>query len=496
MTAKKSTLLIIFVVVFIDLLGFGIVLPLLPRYGAHFRASEVQLGLLMASFSAMQFLFAPMWGALSDRIGRRPVLLIGLAGSTVAYAMFGVATSLGRHGTLLGLGALPWLFLTRIAAGIAGATIATAQAVIADSTGAENRGRGMALIGAAFGIGFTFGPLIGAAFTTGRPALGLTDDQYAAVAEWPDSDEQISAEQIAADLRARGPLEEADQRLLNEYMKQSRPRNEVRQALLEPPTAAPGYVAALLSGVALLLAIAKLPESRSSGSSSSTAHRRGGLFQLGTMVRQLSSGSFAVILGAIFLTTFAFAQFESTLSLLTRDFGYGSRSNFLLFAYIGAILMLGQGLLVRRLLPRIGEHRMASIGVGLMTVGLLLIGLTGSTILPPRALWFVLPVVTIGFSAVTPSLQSLLSRAASADEQGAVLGSGQSLSSLARILGPAIGVASREFASSTPYYLGGALMLLGGWQVSRIRRTAGTQGSTDESGTMSEPVSGGHSDAS
>jgi MFS family permease len=77
----------VFVVVFIDLLGFGIVLPLLPRYGAVFNASSMQLGLLMASFSAMQFFFAPMWGALSDRIGRRPVLMVGLLGSTLAYAM-------------------------------------------------------------------------------------------------------------------------------------------------------------------------------------------------------------------------------------------------------------------------------------------------------------------------------------------------------------------------------------------------------------------------
>ena len=83
--ARKATLLTVFVVVFIDLLGFGIVLPLLPRYGAHFNATSMQLGLLMASFSAMQFLFAPIWGALSDRIGRRPVLIIGLIGSTLAY---------------------------------------------------------------------------------------------------------------------------------------------------------------------------------------------------------------------------------------------------------------------------------------------------------------------------------------------------------------------------------------------------------------------------
>ncbi|MEZ6124958.1 MAG: MFS transporter [Planctomycetaceae bacterium] len=101
--ANKAALLTVFVVVFIDLLGFGIVLPLLPRYGAHFNATKMQLGLLMASFSAMQFLFAPMWGALSDRIGRRPILIVGLLGSTFAYLMFGVATALGREGTLLGL---------------------------------------------------------------------------------------------------------------------------------------------------------------------------------------------------------------------------------------------------------------------------------------------------------------------------------------------------------------------------------------------------------
>ena len=144
---SKSPLLIIFVTVFIDLLGFGIVLPLLPRYGDYFGLDQL-LGPLMASFSAMQFLFAPLWGRLSDRIGRRPVLLVGLAGSTVFYGLFGLATSLGKDGELLGLSVIPWLFITRIGAGIAGATIPTAQAYIADSTTPETRGKGMAIIGA------------------------------------------------------------------------------------------------------------------------------------------------------------------------------------------------------------------------------------------------------------------------------------------------------------------------------------------------------------
>jgi MFS family permease len=471
-SASKSTLFTVFVVVFIDLLGFGIVLPLLPRYGAHFSASKMELGLLMASFSAMQFLFAPMWGSLSDRIGRRPILILGLFGSTIAYAMFGVATGLGRDGALMGLGPLPWLFITRIGAGIAGATIPTAQAVIADSTGAKGRGKGMALIGAAFGIGFTFGPLIGAACTTGDPTLALSDAHFAAVSGWEASDELLTAEQLTNELTDVGPLEDADHQTIIHYLSNPAPRGEIRSALLAPPSAVPGYVAAVLSALALLLAIAKLPESRPQGGTQTGVHGRRGILQLGAVVRHLVSGQFSVILLAILITTFAFAQFESTLSLLTREFGYDSRNNFLLFAYIGAILMIGQGVLVRRMLPRIGEHRMALTGVVLMITGFLLIGLTGIGTLPAVMLWIILPIITIGFSAVTPSLQSLLSQSAGEDEQGAVLGSGQSLSSLARILGPAIGIPLMKYSAATPYFLGAILMLLGGIQVARIRKVA------------------------
>src|SRR6476659_888059 len=151
-----GSLLVIFLTVFIDLLGFGMVLPLLPIYASDFGLAEHgwQLGMLMASFSLMQFLFAPLWGRLSDRIGRRPVLMVGLLGSVVFYALFGVA-SIYRS--------LLLLLVARIGAGIAGATISTAQAYIADTTTPQTRARGMALIGAAFGLGFTFGPLLAAA---------------------------------------------------------------------------------------------------------------------------------------------------------------------------------------------------------------------------------------------------------------------------------------------------------------------------------------------
>ena len=166
----RSALLIVFLVVFIDLLGFGIVLPLLPLYGDDYLNAYLPgganspeggaiLGLLMSSFSFMQFIFAPIWGRVSDRIGRRPILLTGLVGSVLFYALFGYASDLPT--TSAGL-ALALLFAARIGQGVAGATIATAQAVIADCTTPDKRRHGMALIGAAFGIGFTFGPLVGA----------------------------------------------------------------------------------------------------------------------------------------------------------------------------------------------------------------------------------------------------------------------------------------------------------------------------------------------
>ena len=476
--SKRTTLLIVFVVVFIDLLGFGIVLPLLPRYGLHFRAGLGTLGLLMASFSAMQFLFAPLWGGLSDRIGRRPVLLIGLLGSTCSYLLFGYVTGFDRDQVLLGIGAVPWLFITRIGAGIAGATIPTAQAVIADSTTAEGRGKGMALIGAAFGIGFTFGPLIGAFATTDAPSLALSDTQLVAVADWQESDDAYTYDQAVAELTAVDSTEisERDAASLRRWFAETRSVTETKAALQEGPSSVPGYIAAFLSFFAFVFALLRLPESRPVTGTTSAAHR--GL-NIGAWGRHLTSPAFSTILIAIFITTFAFAQFESTLSLLTREFGYSDTSNFVFFAYIGFVLMIGQGVLVRRLLPRWGEHRMAMIGVSLMVVGFVAIGATGSGYLPGSALWMLLPVITIGFSAVTPSLQSLLSRAASSDEQGAILGTGQSLSSLARILGPYLGVQLLGVSVATPYYLAAGLMVLGAIQISRLKKMAASIPTSD-----------------
>src|ERR671932_2518914 len=148
---RRSPLVVIFVTVFIDLVGFGIVIPVLPFYveGTKFNASPRMVGLLFASYSVMQLIFTPVLGRLSDRYGRRPILLISLLGTCVGFLILGFATALWM------------LFLGRIIDGISGGNISTAQAYIADITTPENRAKGMGLIGAAFGLGFTLGPAIG-----------------------------------------------------------------------------------------------------------------------------------------------------------------------------------------------------------------------------------------------------------------------------------------------------------------------------------------------
>lgn len=455
--SRKYGLLLVFVTVFIDLLGFGIVMPLLPRYGRHFQADGIQLGMLMASFSAMQFLFAPIWGRISDRVGRRPVLLIGLLGSTISYALFGYATSLGYSGTLLGLSALSWLFISRIGAGIAGATISTAQAFIADVTGPKERARGMALIGAAFGIGFTFGPLIGAGFVSADPVLNLSNKQFAILQEQTGED-STDTDSLVAQLQEIAPLTDADEQQLRIVLED--PELEVNPA----PSPAPGYVASLLSAFALLFAIFKLPESLTA-ESKTAAHQ---WINAGQLTRLLGTKEIGVILTGIFISTFAIAQFESSLSLLTQRLGIAPRYNFFIFAYIGFVLTLSQGM-VRRLVTKMGEFKLVTSGAVLMTVGLTLVGLSGQQESRSMLYW-VLPICVIGFSFVTPSLQSLLSRLAASDQQGEVLGVGQSLSSLARILGPVVGLGLEKDYPFAPYWTGAGVMLLGGLLFITLRK--------------------------
>jgi DHA1 family tetracycline resistance protein-like MFS transporter len=159
---RQASLAILFLVVFIDLLGFGMVIPVMPIYAEHLGASEAATGWLSTGYSLMQFVFAPIWGRLSDRVGRRPVLLLSIAMTAVAFLLYGVAATFAV------------LLVSRLFAGAATANIAIAQAYVADVTPPEGRAKGMGMIGAAFGLGFVFGPAVGgllAGYSLSAPGL-------------------------------------------------------------------------------------------------------------------------------------------------------------------------------------------------------------------------------------------------------------------------------------------------------------------------------------
>jgi MFS family permease len=143
---RKASLAVLFLTVFVDLIGFGMVIPFLSFYAREYGAAAIEVGAIVGVYSIMQFFFAPVWGWLSDRVGRRPVILVSLTASCTGYLLFAFSHS------------LTILFISRVIAGIGGANIATAQAYISDITSPENRAKGMGIIGAAFGMGFILGP--------------------------------------------------------------------------------------------------------------------------------------------------------------------------------------------------------------------------------------------------------------------------------------------------------------------------------------------------
>jgi MFS family permease len=257
------------------------------------------------------------------------------------------------------------LLISRLAAGFFGATIGAAQAYIADVTPREERGRGMALIGAAFGLGFTIGPAIG-----GYASARLSH-------------------------------------------------------------AAPGFIAAGLSAAAFALAVVALPEPPSHGEK---AERH--IFDTTALRHALATPTIPLILGLQFVATFAFASFEATLSLLTQaQWRYDEEANGKVFTFVGLVLVMSQGFVVRRLMPRIGELRFVAVGCVLMATGLASLAWAASGGSVP-GMYVALAVSVLGFAMVTPSLASLLSRRTPAAHQGEILGLGQSMLSMARILGP------------------------------------------------------------
>jgi DHA1 family tetracycline resistance protein-like MFS transporter len=369
---------VLFLIVFIDLVGFGVVIPLLPYYALRFDASPFAVTTMMACYSLAQFVSSPILGRLSDRIGRKPVLLVSLCCSIVAYLWLAVAPALWM------------LFAARLLAGAGAGNIAAAQAYIADVTTPEKRAKGMGMIGAAFGLGFTIGPAIGGLLAGTHPA--------------------------SADL------------------------------------ARPALLAALLSAIALVITALRLKESL-------PAEARGDVARPGrlTVLRSaLTRPELGLLILLFFVTVCAFAGMETTFALwANRSFGWGPEQVGWVFFYVGIVLAALQGGAIGQLSRRFGEARLVTAGAAIIGVGLLGLALAG-------ALWSVLVatgLLALGMGLLNPSVTSLISRVAGADERGGVMGVSQSASSLARIVGPALaGAVFGVWGRNAPYYVGALLM--------------------------------------
>lgn len=380
-TSNKSQLAIIFFTVFLYLVGFGVVIPILPILSRNFGASALQTGLLLSIYSLMQFIFSPFWGRLSDRLGRRPILLFCLLGEGLSYIIFSSARS------------LEWLYIARLLAGFFGASLSTASAYISDITPKHERSKGMALIGAAFGLGFVVGPALGGA-----------------LAVWGH---HISPE----------------------------PHFD---------TSFSGYWVAALCFANFLFGIKFLKESLNEKSESAEKKKR-----FSVMWHYLTLKPLGSLMTVFLLTSLAMSAMEATLILfMSEKYQWDVKQVSFGFAYIGVIIIFTQGFLVRRLLPKWGERKVLRLGLTLFALGLTGIAVANS--IPSMAVMMTL--LSLGNGLSNPSTLGSISLLTDAKEQGVTMGVTQSMASLGRIIGPALGGAIYgSVAITAPFWVSGTL---------------------------------------
>ena len=421
---NKGALFIIFITIFIDLVGFGIILPIIPFYAEKFGASPTQIGFLAAAFSLMQFIFAPFWGRLSDRVGRRPIIIMSIFLSSISLVFFASAQN------------LIMLFAARIFAGIFMANFSAAQAYIADITTDEDRAKGMGLVGAAFGLGFIFGPSIGGILSN-PGVLSSMESFYHLVT-----------------------------------------RHDITGLLVNNPYRIPAFFAALLALMNSLGALKFLPESCTPESlAAAKAEQREKHSRLHLIKQSVFHPIIGIFVILFFLITLAFANLEATFALFTeRVYNYTSTDNGYLFAYIGVIMAIVQGGLIGPLTHRMGEGKILIIGLAIQGFGFLLLPYTAQFI----TLLLVIGLISVGNGLTNPSLQSLISRNTNKSKQGGVLGITQSLGSMARVIGPIWGgFFFDKLGVPAPYWSGGIMLIfcsyLAWWALQNMNRTKANQ---------------------
>jgi MFS family permease len=401
---RRPSVLVIFLTVFLDLIGFGIVVPLVQVYGRHFSAHGFLIGVIISSFSLMQFVFSPIWGRLSDHQGRRPILLFCTAGAAASYVLFALSCGLENHRAAIVL-----MIISRMLAGVCGGSITVAQAYIADVTPPERRSKGMGLIGMAFGLGFIFGPAIGGESLKlfGNTGPGWVAATFCAI-------NFLLAWVILSESRHPGSA-------------QTNPRPHLDQwvhTLTQPKTG-------LLVNV----------------------------FFLATFCFSCFESTLLLLVGDNFHLDFEAS--EAAASPLTYLFVYCG----LIGALVqGAAI----GRLVKRLgEPKLIALSLVLTGISLAALPFIKghVALSWRVLLQAQGqpwilLLLALALLSVGSSLTRPPLFGMLSNLTPAHEQGATIGIAQAAGTLARILGPIFATALLPYLPSLPYLTCTGVLLL------------------------------------
>ncbi len=398
--ASHTVLLVVFATILIDFIGFSVLIPVLPLFAERLGASPFQVALILTVYALAQLLFLPAWGWVSDRVGRRPVILISLFGTVCSFVVLAFADSIGM------------IYAARALAGFFAASIGTAQAVVTDVTSPSERARGMGIIGAAFGAGMIVGPMIG----------GLT-----------------------AELHEKAPF----------------------------------YAVALLATANFIVAWLRLPESRplELRSPDWSEFRHSFVPTPVRLVMAVHDRRIGLFLYLFFQLFTAFAVLEALITLYMGDeYGATPLDVGLLFAWIGVVLAVTQGLLLRRLVNQAGETHLVVIGLVAMGTGLAAMAFV------PSYGWFyaVGTVIAFGNGITFPSFTSLYSKACEAENAGELLGQGQAMATTGRIVGPTIGgLLMQHWFPSAPFLIAGAMMLLSLAMFGAFRRILVPSGDRD-----------------
>jgi DHA1 family tetracycline resistance protein-like MFS transporter len=393
----KGALMAIFLIILVDFLGFGLIIPLLPFYIPDYQHNPLKVTFLFSIYSICQFIGAPILGALSDRFGRRPILIISQVGSAAGYVLLGVA-SVGHWDPHV---RLMLVYLSRIIDGFTGGNVSTAQAYISDVTTSENRAKGMGLIGAAFGIGFCLGPFLGG-------VLGGFN------VSWPAYAAAIFAMLAAVQTYLKLPE--------SRFHKPTESKLWLHPSNFAPVLRKPIVVQILLISFVSMAAFVMMEST------------------IGIFLAQLYGWG-------------AGLPEEAARKVAAQKTGW-------FFGYVGVIIVIVQGGLIGRLSKRLGEWPLAIAGPLLVAAGMgFYVGLAWWSSLLILALAGALNAT--GRSLQGPTLSSLLSKQSDPKEQGVVFGLYHGLSSLARVAGPIVaGLTYPLWRNTGPFWTSGVVVIL------------------------------------